>query len=32
MACTSGGTFGFFMGVGAVMRSEGAADKAEDDD
>lgn len=32
MACTSGGTFGFFMGVGAVMRSADQAEKIESED
>lgn len=33
MAITSGGSFGFFMGVGSVMRSQGsAAEKIDSED
>ena len=32
MALTSGGSFGFFMGVGAIMRSGDAHSRNQEDD
>ena len=32
MAITSGGSFGFFMGIGAIMRSGDAAQKLDSED
>ena len=31
MALTSGGSFGFFMGIGAIMRSGEAKEKKEEE-